>query len=160
MLLWFRIRVYRIVTLSTLFDTKLESITTGMAVQPVLSEMSPPPVFLWDRRGNSPSNGDPWPSQSPASFGTRFALKISCHKASPLNFGGMNHMDADEDYQDYLLELREHVCSHCVERQPDCPPCTPHGKACGIELHLPELVSICRTTDDVQMDTYTHSNLK
>ncbi len=63
-------------------------------------------------------------------------------------------MDADEDYQDYLLELREHVCSHCVERQPDCPPCTPHGKACGIELHLPELVSICRTTDDVQMDTY------
>jgi len=71
-------------------------------------------------------------------------------------------MDTDDDYQDYLLELREHVCRHCIERQPDCPPCAPHGKACGIEQHIPELVSICRTTDSLQMDTYIqqlHDNI-
>ena len=63
-------------------------------------------------------------------------------------------MDTDEDYQDYLSALREHVCSHCIVRQPDCPPCAPHGIACGIEQHIPELVTICQTTDSQQMDTY------
>ena len=30
----------------------------------------------------------------------------------------------------------------------------PNDKPCGIELHLQELVDICRTTDSVQMATY------
>lgn len=63
-------------------------------------------------------------------------------------------MNAPAEYQDYLTELREHVCSHCIERREGCPPCAPHGKRCGIELHLPEMVQICRTTDNVLMDPY------
>ena len=63
-------------------------------------------------------------------------------------------MDVPEDFQEYLAELRANVCSRCVERQPGCPPCAPHGKPCGIELHLPELVEICRTTDSVLVDPY------
>jgi len=63
-------------------------------------------------------------------------------------------MNIDEDFQDYLLELRKRVCSHCIERLPNCPPCAPYGKACGIEQHIPELVNICRTTSSVRIDSY------
>jgi hypothetical protein len=63
-------------------------------------------------------------------------------------------MDSQGEYQDFLAELREHVCSRCIERRPECPPCAPHGKRCGIELHIPELVEICRSTDNVLMDPY------
>jgi hypothetical protein len=41
---------------------------------------------------------------------------------------------------EYLTEIRREVCSHCVEKPPGGPPCAPLGKACGIELHLPELI--------------------
>jgi len=41
---------------------------------------------------------------------------------------------------EYRAEIRKHVCSRCVERQPGGPPCAPLGKACGIELHLPEII--------------------
>ncbi len=63
-------------------------------------------------------------------------------------------MDNQDEYQDFLAELREHVCSRCIERQADCPPCGPHGKGCGIELHIPALVDICKRTDNVLMDPY------
>ena len=56
--------------------------------------------------------------------------------------------------EEYLAELREQVCSRCVQRCPECPPCGPNGKPCGIEQHLQELVEICRTTDSIQMATY------
>jgi hypothetical protein len=58
------------------------------------------------------------------------------------------------EHEEYLAELRSQVCSRCIERGPNCPPCAPHHKVCGIEAHLPELVEICRTTDSVQMATY------
>ena len=63
-------------------------------------------------------------------------------------------METKTDCSDYLAELRDNVCSHCIEREPGGTPCAPRGKACGIELHIPELVEICRTTDSVQMETY------
>lgn len=63
-------------------------------------------------------------------------------------------MDTLEEYEDYLAELRKDVCSRCIERQPNCPPCAPHGKGCGIERHIPELVELCRTTDSVLIDPY------
>lgn len=63
-------------------------------------------------------------------------------------------MNDQDEYQDYLAELRENVCSRCIARQPGCPPCAPHGKGCGIERHIPELVEICRNTDSVLMDPY------
>jgi|ERR1017187_4272537 hypothetical protein len=41
---------------------------------------------------------------------------------------------------EYLDEIREEVCSQCVERPPGGPPCVPLGKMCGVELHLENLV--------------------
>ncbi len=58
------------------------------------------------------------------------------------------------EYDEYLAELRSRVCSRCVERGPNSPPCAPHNNPCGIEAHLPELVELCRTTDSQQMATY------
>jgi len=59
-----------------------------------------------------------------------------------------------DEYEEYVTELRNAVCSHCIERQPDCPPCEPHGKGCGIELHVPRLVELCRSMDSAQMEPY------
>ena len=63
-------------------------------------------------------------------------------------------MTVCNEYDEYLLELREQVCSRCIERQTGGPPCAPLGKRCGIEQHVPKLVQICRTTDNVLMDPY------
>jgi hypothetical protein len=63
-------------------------------------------------------------------------------------------MPIPDEYEEYLTELREQVCSKCIVRRPGNPPCSAHGQACGIELHLPELVEICRGTNDVLMDPY------
>lgn len=41
---------------------------------------------------------------------------------------------------DYFDEIRQQVCSACVERPAGGPPCEPLGKKCGVELHLPELI--------------------
>lgn len=57
-------------------------------------------------------------------------------------------------YEQCLAELRKSVCSHCIERHPAGPPCTPHGKTCGIEVHIPELVEICTKTQTRQMAPY------
>jgi hypothetical protein len=46
-------------------------------------------------------------------------------------------MNLLDDLDEYRAELRENVCSHCIERRPDAPPCGALGKACGIEQHLP-----------------------
>jgi hypothetical protein len=58
------------------------------------------------------------------------------------------------EFDEYVSELRDSVCSRCIARPPGFPPCSPHGKGCGIERHVPQLVEICRTTDSVQMDPY------
>jgi hypothetical protein len=44
------------------------------------------------------------------------------------------------DLLEYLEEIREQVCSRCIERPPGGPPCAPLGKTCGVELHLAEVV--------------------
>ena len=41
---------------------------------------------------------------------------------------------------EYLDEIREDVCSRCVERPLGGPPCVPLGKMCGVELHLENLI--------------------
>jgi hypothetical protein len=63
-------------------------------------------------------------------------------------------MATPNEYDEYLAELREQVCSRCIERKPDCPPCAPHGQGCGIERHVPQLVEICRSTDSALIDPY------
>lgn len=49
-------------------------------------------------------------------------------------------MVSEAKLNEYLAEIREQVCSHCVERPPGGPPCAPLGKVCGIELHLPKII--------------------
>ena len=55
---------------------------------------------------------------------------------------------------EYLAEIRERVCSRCIERPPDAPPCAPQGKQCGIELHLAEIVDVCHAARGRAMDPY------
>lgn len=50
-------------------------------------------------------------------------------------------MVTDAELTEYLDEIRKQVCSHCVERPPEGPPCAPLGKECGVELHLPEIIN-------------------
>jgi hypothetical protein len=61
-----------------------------------------------------------------------------------------NSIELDE----YLAELREQVCGHCIVRREGAPPCHPLGVGCGIEQHLERLVEVCRTVVSSQMDPY------
>ena len=54
----------------------------------------------------------------------------------------------------YMSEIREQVCSHCIERPPGGPPCAPLGKRCGIELNLPQLVEVVHATKSKWMGPY------
>ena len=60
------------------------------------------------------------------------------------------HSELDE----YMAEIRDQVCSRCIERPPDAPPCEPQGKRCGIELHLAEIVELTHRTRSRAMDPY------
>lgn len=44
------------------------------------------------------------------------------------------------DLAEYMAEIRQRVCAHCIERPPGGPPCLPRGKRCGVEVNLRELV--------------------
>lgn len=55
---------------------------------------------------------------------------------------------------EYMAEIRDQVCSRCIERPPGAPPCAPHGKQCGIELHLKEIVELTHRTRNQAMDEY------
>ena len=63
-------------------------------------------------------------------------------------------MNIQNDLEEFRTELRANVCSRCIERRAGAPPCAPLGKGCGIELHLPALVALCRTTDSALIDPY------
>jgi carbon storage regulator CsrA len=63
-------------------------------------------------------------------------------------------MNSEIELRDYEEALRAEVCSHCVERRPNCPPCGPFGKTCGIERHVAELVDICRQTESKCIHPY------
>jgi hypothetical protein len=49
-------------------------------------------------------------------------------------------MISEAEIGEYLDEIRQRVCSRCVERPSGAPPCAPLGKNCGIEMHLPQLI--------------------
>jgi hypothetical protein len=63
-------------------------------------------------------------------------------------------MNATTDYEDYLAEIRNFVCSRCIERPPGGPPCAPLGKRCGIELNLDRLVDAVHTVRSKAIDPY------
>ena len=67
-------------------------------------------------------------------------------------------MIADSEMQEYLDEIRRHVCRYCVERPPGGPPCQTVGKACGVELHLPQLVESIRQVHSDLLDPYVQHN--
>ena len=63
-------------------------------------------------------------------------------------------MFTDLRLQEYLKEIREEVCSRCVERPPGGPPCLPLGKWCVIEVNLPSLVEAIHAQSSPLMDPY------
>ncbi len=63
-------------------------------------------------------------------------------------------MHAQPTLDEYMAEIREHVCSGCIERPPGGPPCGPHGKRCGVELHLEEIVELAHVTRSKRIDPY------
>src|ERR1700730_11112354 len=58
------------------------------------------------------------------------------------------------DLAEYMAEIREQVCAHCVERPPGGPPCAPKGKRCGIELNLGKLVDVVHGVRSETIDPY------
>jgi hypothetical protein len=60
--------------------------------------------------------------------------------------------------EEYLAEIRDQVCSCCVERPPGGPPCAPLGKVCGVEMHLPKLVEAIHEIDSPWIQHYLEHN--
>jgi hypothetical protein len=69
-------------------------------------------------------------------------------------------MNATADLHEYLDEIRQHVCSRCVECPLGGPPCTPLGKVCGVELHLPQLIEAVREVHSEWMGPYLENTHK
>jgi hypothetical protein len=67
-------------------------------------------------------------------------------------------MIAEADLQEYLDEIRAHVCSRCVERPPGGPPCAPLGKNCGVEMHLPQLIESIQAVQSGLIEPYLEHN--
>ena len=67
-------------------------------------------------------------------------------------------MIAEPELQEYLDEIRQEVCSRCVERPYGGPPCGPLGKPCGVELHLPQLVEAVRQVHSDLIGPYLATN--
>jgi hypothetical protein len=67
-------------------------------------------------------------------------------------------MIAELELQEYLDEMRQHVCTRCVERPAGGPPCAPLGKNCGVEMHLPRLVDSVRAVHSDLVEPYLERN--
>jgi hypothetical protein len=59
---------------------------------------------------------------------------------------------------EYLDEIRDEVCSRCVERPPGGPPCEPLGKMCGVELHLENLIDSIHQVRSNRIEPYLDHN--
>jgi len=67
-------------------------------------------------------------------------------------------MVTETQLSEYLDEIREQVCSRCVERPPGGPPCAPVGKQCGVELHLPQIVDAIHEIRSDWIKPYLENN--
>ena len=63
-------------------------------------------------------------------------------------------MYTQAELDEYMAEIREQVCSRCIDRLPGAPPCAPKGKSCGIELHLAEIVQVAHAARSRAIDPY------
>jgi hypothetical protein len=69
-------------------------------------------------------------------------------------------MVSTAELNEYMDEIRQNVCSRCVERPAAGPPCAPLGKRCGIEEHLPELIEAIHAVDSPGIAQYLDHNRK
>src|SRR5947209_8362018 len=76
----------------------------------------------------------------------------------PSSFRKRCAMIASPEMQEYLDQIRQEVCSRCVERPAGGPPCLPLGKPCGVELHLPQLVESVREVHSDLIGPYLATN--
>ena len=60
-----------------------------------------------------------------------------------------------EELAEYMDEIREQVCSRCIERPPGGPPCAPLGKRCGVEINLPQIIEAVHAKYSRTMEPYT-----
>ena len=67
-------------------------------------------------------------------------------------------MVTETELTEYLDEIRQQVCSRCVERRPGGPPCAPLGKQCGIEMHLPQIVDAIHEVRSDSIVPYLENN--
>jgi hypothetical protein len=63
-------------------------------------------------------------------------------------------MNTPNEMAEYLTEIREKVCSCCVERPLGGPPCEPLGKNCTIEQHLPRFVDAVHEVNSPLIQPY------
>jgi len=63
-------------------------------------------------------------------------------------------MYTQAELDEYMAEIRDHVCSRCIEKPPGAPPCAPQGKRCGIELHLADVIEVCHAARGKTMEPY------
>jgi len=69
-------------------------------------------------------------------------------------------MLTENQLAEYRNEIRDQVCSRCIERPPGGPPCLPLGKHCGIELHLPQLIDSIHQVHSDSISPYLEHNRK
>lgn len=69
-------------------------------------------------------------------------------------------MLTETEKQEYLDEIRQEVCSRCVERPYGGPPCGPLGKPCGVELHLEKLIEAVHEVQSELIAPYLDNNRK
>jgi hypothetical protein len=67
-------------------------------------------------------------------------------------------MATDTQLAEYLEEIRQEVCSRCIERPPGGPPCAPLGKECGVEMHLAQLVDAIHEQRSELIEPYLRTN--
>ena len=67
-------------------------------------------------------------------------------------------MVTERELTEYMDEIREQVCSRCVERPRNGPPCAPLGKQCGIEMHLPQIVDAIHEVRSDWIEPYLENN--
>jgi hypothetical protein len=60
--------------------------------------------------------------------------------------------------EEYLDEIRKQVCSRCIERPPEGPPCAPLGKQCGVEMHLDDVIDSIRRVHSPLVAPYVRRN--
>jgi hypothetical protein len=63
-------------------------------------------------------------------------------------------MYTQTELDEYMAEIRDQVCVHCIDRPLGGPPCAPLGKQCGIECNLPGLIDVVRGVHAEAIDSY------